>query len=129
MLASQYRGNDGGEGRDEFGGEDIHDVLNLIKMAKSLPFIDSSKIVMIGFSRGGMMTYLAIKHGAQIKAAAVAGGITDLGQMYNDRDQDMKNVIKEHPEVAKELYSYFVKFLKDANVAEELTRPRLTLNF
>lgn len=95
VLASQYRGNDGGQGREEFGGKDVNDVLNLIKMGKSLPFIDLTRIVMLGFSRGGMMTCLAIKHGAEIKAAAVVGGVTDLGQLYNDRDEGMKNVIRE----------------------------------
>ena len=29
VLASQYRGNDGGQGREEFGGKDVDDVLNL----------------------------------------------------------------------------------------------------
>ncbi|MBN2178819.1 MAG: S9 family peptidase [Deltaproteobacteria bacterium] len=95
ILASQYRGNDGGQGREEFGGKDINDVLNIIKLAKSLPFVDPSKIVMLGYSRGGMMTYLAIKHGAEIKAAAVVGGLTDLGQMYNEREEGMKDVIRE----------------------------------
>ena len=95
VLASQYRGNDGACGQEEFGGKDINDVLNLIPLAKSLPFIDPTKIVMLGFSRGGMMTYLAIKHGAEIGAAAVVGGVTDLEQMYNDREESMKNVIRE----------------------------------
>ncbi|MCP3932481.1 MAG: S9 family peptidase [Bacteroidetes bacterium] len=94
VLASQYRGNDGGQGKEEFGGKDVNDVLNLIKMARSLPFINVSQIVMLGFSRGGMMTYLAVKNGAEIKAAAVVGGITDLGQMYSERDDGMKNVIR-----------------------------------
>ena len=95
VLASQYRGNDGGQGKEEFGGKDVNDVLNLIKMAKSLPFINSSKIVMLGFSRGGMMTYLAIKNGAEIEAAAVVGGVTDLGQTYSEREDAMKKVIRE----------------------------------
>lgn len=90
VLASQYRGNDGGQGREEFGGKDINDVLNLIPLAKSLSFTDQNKIVMLGFSRGGMMTYLAIKHGAEIKAAAVVGGVTDLIQTYNEREEGMK---------------------------------------
>lgn len=94
VLASQYRGNDGGEGREEFGGRDVNDVLNLISLAKSLFFADPNKIAMLGFSRGGMMTYLAIKEGAEIKAAAVVGGVTDLEQNYNEREESMKDVIK-----------------------------------
>jgi dipeptidyl aminopeptidase/acylaminoacyl peptidase len=95
VLASQYRGNDGGEGQESFGGSDVNDVLNLIPLAKSLKFSDADKIVMLGFSRGGMMTYLAIKNGAKIRAAAVVGGITDLGQTYRERELDMKHVIEE----------------------------------
>ncbi len=41
------------------------------------------------------MTYLAIKHNAEIKAAAVVGGVTDLEQSYNEREEGMKNVIRE----------------------------------
>lgn len=41
------------------------------------------------------MTYLAIKHDADIRAAVVIGGITDLSQLYNDRDAVLKNVVRE----------------------------------
>ena len=92
VLASQYRGNDGGEGKEEFGGKDINDVLNLIPMAKSLPFADESNIVMLGYSRGGMMTYLALKNQVKIKAAVVIGGVTDI-QLTANRDEKMKKVI------------------------------------
>lgn len=94
VLASQYRGNDGGEGREEFGGKDVNDVLNLIPLGKSLSFTEPDKTVMLGYSRGGMMTYLAIKKGAEIKAAAVVGGITDLIQLYKERESGMKRVLK-----------------------------------
>jgi dipeptidyl aminopeptidase/acylaminoacyl peptidase len=95
VLASQYRGNDGGEGREEFGGKDVNDVLNIINLAKSLQFVDPAKIVMLGYSRGGMMTYLTIKHDADIQAAVVVGGITDVGQLYADRDKEMKKTIRD----------------------------------
>jgi len=32
VFATQYRGNDGSEGFDEFGGNDLNDVLNLIPL-------------------------------------------------------------------------------------------------
>jgi dipeptidyl aminopeptidase/acylaminoacyl peptidase len=78
VLASQYRGNDGGEGAEEFGGADVADVLHLIALGRSLPEVDPDRIYMYGFSRGGMMTYLALKHGAKVRAAAVIGGPADL---------------------------------------------------
>ena len=78
VLASQYRGADGGEGSDEFGGSDVEDVLSLFPLARRLGYVDMSRVFMLGFSRGGMMTYLAIRDGAPIRAAAVIGGVSDL---------------------------------------------------
>ena len=95
VVASQYRGNDGGQGREEFGGSDVNDVLNLIPLAESLPFVAVNKIVMLGYSRGGMMTYIAISMTEKVKAAAVVGGITDCIQSYHEREQGMKQVYIE----------------------------------
>ena len=95
VLASQYRGNDGGQGKEQFGGDDVNDVLNLLPLANSLPFADENNAVMLGFSRGGMMTLLAIKNGADIKAAATVGSVSDLEQWYNERDEKLKKVIRE----------------------------------
>lgn len=78
VLASNYRGNDGGEGREEFGGVDIGDVLALIEIGKAQPWWDGKNIFMLGWSRGGMMTYLALKHAAPITAAAIGAGTADL---------------------------------------------------
>lgn len=78
VLASNYRGNGGSEGREEFGGADVRDVLNLLELGKQQPWWDGKNIFMLGWSRGGMMTYLALKHGALVNAAAVGAGVTDL---------------------------------------------------
>ncbi|MGH8772654.1 MAG: alpha/beta hydrolase family protein, partial [Burkholderiales bacterium] len=78
VIASQYRGNDGGEGREEFGGADVKDVLNLVPLARSLGYADTNNIFMYGHSRGAMMTLLAIKEGCPIRAAAVVGVSSDL---------------------------------------------------
>jgi len=94
VLASQYRGNDGGEGREEFGGEDVHDVLNLIVLARRLPYVDPDQIVMLGESRGGLMTYLAIKSGAPLKAAAVVSAPSDLAESHHERES-MAEVLDE----------------------------------
>jgi dipeptidyl aminopeptidase/acylaminoacyl peptidase len=74
VVASQYRGVDGGEGVEEFGGKDVNDVLNLIPALAQLPNADTSKIGIEGGSRGGMMTYLALKKSCQFKAAVVVAG-------------------------------------------------------
>ena len=86
-VASQYRGNAGSEGRDEFGGSDINDVMNLVSLLEQLPYVDPERIGMMGHSRGGMMTYLTLKYDTisgtdNIKAAATVGGVSDLFMCY-----------------------------------------------
>ncbi|WP_442598517.1 alpha/beta hydrolase family protein [Neobacillus sp. D3-1R] len=78
VLATQYRGNDGGEGSEEFGGADIRDIFAMSWLADTLPYADSNRKVMFGHSRGGLMTYIAIKLGIDIKAAAVVGAPSNL---------------------------------------------------
>lgn len=78
VFASQYRGNAGGEGKDEFGGDDLNDVLNLIPLADELEFADSEKWGIEGWSRGGMMTYLTLARTTIFKCAIVTGGIANL---------------------------------------------------
>lgn len=78
VFASQYSGGPGSEGEDEWGGADLDDVIMLHDIAKSHPHVDSKRIGMIGVSRGGMMTYLALKQLREIKAAVVSAGVTNL---------------------------------------------------
>jgi len=78
VLATQYRGNDGGEGEDEFGGDDVDDVLNLIPLADEIENADSANWGIEGWSRGGMMTYLALTRTNIFKCAIVSGGIANL---------------------------------------------------
>jgi len=53
--------------REEFGGAEIHDVLNLIPLAKSLGYVDMDNVFILGVSRGGMETYLALKNGIPVR--------------------------------------------------------------
>ena len=78
VFASQYRGNDGSEGHDDFGGDDVNDVLNLIPLADEIPQADKDIWGIEGWSRGGMMTYLTLTKTNLFKAAIVIGGIANL---------------------------------------------------
>ncbi|UTW62773.1 S9 family peptidase [bacterium SCSIO 12741] len=77
VIATQYRGNGGSEGQEEFGGADLNDVLNLKQVLADIPHADTSRIGMFGGSRGGMMTYLALAQSDWIKAAAVLAAPVD----------------------------------------------------
>jgi len=89
-VGSQYRGNCGGEGIEEFGGADVDDVLSLVTLLKSLPEVDPRRIAMFGGSRGGMMTYLALKQETlrgtrNIAVAATVGGLADVTRTLWER--------------------------------------------
>ena len=87
IAASQYRGNGGGEGAEEYGGSDINDVLNLIPLLGAQPKADTSRLGMFGWSRGGMTSFLTLKREQRFKAVAVGGPSTNLVQSIIDRPE------------------------------------------
>jgi dipeptidyl aminopeptidase/acylaminoacyl peptidase len=95
VVASQYRGNDGGEGEEQFGGDDVNDVTNLIDILPEILNTDTTRIGMYGWSRGGMMTYLAHAKTNRLKAIAVGGAVSDLTKSITrpDMEQVFKNRI------------------------------------
>lgn len=128
VLASQYRGVDGGTGTEQFGGDDIHDVLRLIDISEAFAFAQPGGVYMAGASRGGMMTYIACRQDARIRAAAVLAGVSDLTATYNGREASMKRVLKTlvggPPEALPEAYA-----LRSAVCwAEEIDVPLLILH-
>lgn len=78
VFASSYRGSIEGEGEEEFGGSDVNDIINLVNSADEIPFADTSKWGIEGWSRGGMMTYLTLKRLPVFRAAVITCGISDL---------------------------------------------------
>ncbi len=108
-IASQYRGNDGGEGTEEFGGKDLNDVLALIPALAQLPKADTSRIGIEGGSRGGMMTYLALKASCKFKAAVVTAGLANAFKS-----------IEARPEMETEVFAQLIPDYH-ANKEKELT--------
>lgn len=92
VYASNYRGNDGGEGADEFGGADVGDVMNLIEIAKQDPAWDGRNIFMLGHSRGGMMTYISLRKNKEINAAISIAGVSDIFQSGIERPEMENNI-------------------------------------
>lgn len=110
-FGSQYRGNCGGTGREEFGGRDVNDVIYLIDLALGLPCVKKPYVHMHGHSRGGMMTYRACAMDDRIKAAVVSSGLADVFIMYDrfhdgeyDMRQDCQELIGGSPEELPEEY-------------------------
>ena len=108
VVASQYRGSDGSTGTDQFGGEDINDVIKLIDMCdNTFNFVDMNDLCIAGVSRGGMMSYMIARQDKRVKGIIAISAVSDLFQAYKERD-DMKtileNYIGETPESAPDEY-------------------------
>jgi dipeptidyl aminopeptidase/acylaminoacyl peptidase len=78
VVATQYRGVDGGEGTEQYGGADVDDVLALVPLARSLPDADTEHLYLLGGSRGAMEGTLALRRGLPARAAVWRGGLFDL---------------------------------------------------
>jgi dipeptidyl aminopeptidase/acylaminoacyl peptidase len=87
VVATEYRGNHGGEGHDEAGGAEVRDVLNLIPLLEGQPDVDASRIGLYGWSRGALMAYLTLAHTDRIAAAVVGAAPTDAFRMVAARPE------------------------------------------
>jgi len=97
IVATQYRGADGGEGKDEFGGADLADLENLAPLARSLPSVDSKNLFLLGYSRGGMMAAMALRKKLPVRAAALFSGLYDLEDIAAKRPEMEQNFIELIP--------------------------------
>jgi len=118
IIASDYRYRGATVKRDEWGGVEVDDVLNLVPALKSLDYVDPERLYMLGLSRGGTETYLALKRGIPVKAAAVIGGVTDVKAWVDARPE--MNIVN-----GNEFIDGFAKIWPDyEHRAEEQYRAR-----
>jgi dipeptidyl aminopeptidase/acylaminoacyl peptidase len=89
IIGSNYRE------KDEFGGAEINDVLNLTETVKEIEKADSNCIGMFGWSRGGMMTYLALQKTDKIKSAIIGNGVSNLFEEIQFRPEMETKVFSE----------------------------------
>jgi dipeptidyl aminopeptidase/acylaminoacyl peptidase len=131
VLASQYRGNDGGEGVEEVGGADVADVVNLVSLASSLPYSDPKNMFFYGVSRGGMMTFLALARGVTVNAAAVVGGIYDMQGLMESAKQHMPGIANRVMKLIPDYSSRGPATLAERSVVqwpEKVTVPLLMIH-
>lgn len=81
VVAPLLRGSDGTEGRDEMGGAEVADVMNVLPLLAKLPGADPARVSLCGESRGGMMVFRALREGFPARAAATWGAFTDLDSL------------------------------------------------
>ncbi|MES2966213.1 MAG: prolyl oligopeptidase family serine peptidase [Patescibacteria group bacterium] len=86
VITTQYPGVEGGDGKDEMGGNhDIESIKLLREILKKIPQADSGNLGIKGHSRGGLMVYMLLREVKWIKAAVIAGAPTDQVNRTGDR--------------------------------------------
>ncbi|GIP41262.1 hypothetical protein J31TS4_45420 [Paenibacillus sp. J31TS4] len=106
VFAPFYRGNDGGEGRDQFGGDDTQDVCAAIALLRSQPEVLPRPVALVGFSRGAVNALQAARDCPDAGPVVVWSGVSDLLETYEER-VDMRRMLKRvvgHPKKDPDAY-------------------------
>ncbi|MGG3466436.1 prolyl oligopeptidase family serine peptidase [Neobacillus pocheonensis] len=105
VFAPYYRGNQGGEGNEDFAGDDREDAFAAFLVLKS--FTKVRAIHIFGFSRGGVMALLTGIQFPEAASIVTWGGVSDMVLTYQERKdlrRMMKRVIGGTPEKFPERY-------------------------
>lgn len=127
VFAPCYRGSEGGEGRDEFGGSDVADVVNGIAMLQRLPFINAHDISLMGFSRGSINAAAASLQLPDVRCLILWGGVADLAKTYEERvdlRRMLRRVVGGTPRRVESAY----RSRSPASMASKLTCPVLLMH-
>lgn len=93
VFAPYYRGNRGGEGRDEFSGEDRMDAVHAVDVLSMHPKTNPNRIHLFAFSRGGIMALWTAILRNDITSVVTWAGVSDIIFTYNER-VDMRRMMK-----------------------------------
>ena len=113
VIASNYRGNGGSEGKEELGGADVNDVMNLIPVLSEVSVADTSKIGLMGHSRGGTMVYKALQNKDIFQTAIVIAGSTNKYTTIRNRPGMEKY---GYAEIIPDYYEKKDEILRDRSV-------------
>ncbi|MFS0613962.1 alpha/beta hydrolase family protein [Lederbergia ruris] len=109
VFAPFYRGNRGGEGNEDFAGDDRRDAFSGFELLEGHPRVLSKRIHIFGFSRGGVMALLTGLEYGQAASVVTWGGVSDVALTYVERvdlRRMMKRVIGGSPKTALEEYQW-----------------------
>lgn len=93
VFAPYYRGNRGGEGRDEFAGNDRMDAVYAVDILKQHPKVKVNRIHLFAFSRGGLMALWTAILRDDLASVVTWAGVSDIIFTYKER-KDMRRMMK-----------------------------------
>ena len=91
VFAPFYRGNEGGQGKDGFGGLDRYDAYKGFEILKNHQKVNN--VHLFGFSRGGLMALWTAISFPEASSCVVWNGVVDVEKTYHER-HDLKRMLK-----------------------------------
>jgi dipeptidyl aminopeptidase/acylaminoacyl peptidase len=91
VFAPYYRGNQGGEGNEDFAGDDREDAFAAFRLLQSFPSVN--RVHVFGFSRGGVMALLTGIEFPEAASVVTWGGVSDMSLTYYERE-DLRKMMK-----------------------------------
>lgn len=104
VVSSTLRGGVS-EGKDEFGGQDVNDIKNLVDFIPTISRelniqLQPPCVFMLGLSRGGLEMFLTLAKFPELQnrvnKVVALSSILDLHHMLQERSQDMKDMLTQH---------------------------------
>lgn len=105
VFAPYYRGNRGGEGKDEFVGIDRMDAITGVDVLRR--FIGAAPVHVYGFSRGGLMALWTAIERPDLCSLVTWAGVSDVTATYWERvdmRRGLKRIVGGTPNRVPELY-------------------------
>ncbi|WOV83389.1 prolyl oligopeptidase family serine peptidase [Sporosarcina jeotgali] len=127
VFAPYYRGNRGGEGRDEFAGADLQDAVSAVDVLKQSPKWKEGRVHLFSFSRGGIMALWTAILRDDITSTVHWAGVSDVVFTYKEREdmrRMMKRVIGGSPNSAPDAYRERTALFR----VEEIDAPVLIIH-
>jgi dipeptidyl aminopeptidase/acylaminoacyl peptidase len=125
VFAPYYRGNQGGEGNEDFAGDDREDAFAGYRILQQHSRV--KRVHVFGFSRGGVMALLTAIKFPDTASLVTWGGVSDMNLTYMEREdlrRMMKRVIGGTPTKYPERY----KFRTPLYDIEQLRCPTLIIH-
>ncbi|CAG9622434.1 hypothetical protein BACCIP111883_03225 [Sutcliffiella rhizosphaerae] len=127
VMAPFYRGNQGGEGNEDFAGDDRVDAFSAFQLLTTHQKVKQDRIHVFGFSRGGVMALMTGIEFPETRSVVSWGGVSDMFLTYEERvdlRRMMKRVIGGTPTKYPERYEWRTPLFK----LERLKAPILLIH-
>ena len=85
IFYPNYRGSSMSEGVDEFGGNDVNDIISLYPIISQYQYCDNTKIALYGWSRGGMMAIIVATRVDWVKKIILGGSLYSMTRAMRER--------------------------------------------